>query len=107
MAEKKQQTKGKGGAPAAGGGKKGPVQAGATDPAPKPRIGTPRFQTMYLEAIRPRLTKAFGLKNPNQVPRMVKIVLNVGMGEGAKNPKLIDAVAEELALICIAVRDRF
>ena len=99
MAEKKQQTKGKGGAPAAGGGKKGPVQAGATDPAPKPRIGTPRFQTMYLEAIRPRLTKAFGLKNPNQVPRMVKIVLNVGMGEGAKNPKLIDAVAEELALI--------
>src|SRR3990172_6629696 len=99
MAEKPQQTKGKGGAPGAGGGKKSAAPAGATDPAPKSRVGTPRFQTLYQDTIRPRLAKSFGLGNPNQVPRIVKIVLNVGLGEGSKNPKLIDAVADEFSLI--------
>ncbi|MEK6687158.1 MAG: 50S ribosomal protein L5 [Gemmatimonadota bacterium] len=99
MAEKPQQTKGKGGAPGAGGGKKSAAPAGATDPAPKSRVATPRFQTLYQDTIRPRLAKSFGLDNPNQVPRIVKIVLNVGLGEGSKNPKLIDAVADEFSLI--------
>ena len=99
MAEKPQQTKGKGGAPGAGGGKKSAAPAGATDPAPKSRAGTPRFQALYQDTIRPRLAKSFGLANPNQVPRIVKIVLNVGLGEGSKNPKLIDAVADEFSLI--------
>jgi len=90
--QQQQQTKGK-----AGKGKGGP--AGTTDPAPKSREGTPRLQTVYSEAIRPRLAKQFGLENPHQVPRLVKIVLNVGLGEGAKNPKLLDAVAEELTAV--------
>ena len=73
--------------------------AGATDPAPKVREGTPRLQTFYVDTIRPRLAKQFGLKNPHEIPQLVKIVLNVGMGEGAKTPKMLDAVAEEMAMI--------
>ena len=88
------------GAPKAGGkGKDKGAAAGATDPAPKVREGTPRLQTYYVGTIRPRLAKQFGLKNPNQIPQLVKIVLNVGMGEGAKTPKMLDAVAEELSII--------
>jgi large subunit ribosomal protein L5 len=88
--------------PAKGGGK-GKEKGGAglaTDPAPKSVEGVPRLKTYYDRVIRPNLAKQFGLANPHEVPRLVKIVLNVGMGEGAKNPKLIEAVAEELAVIC-------
>jgi large subunit ribosomal protein L5 len=96
--------KGKGGgrgspAAAAKGAPRAATPAGATDPAPKAREGTPRLLERYREVIRPRLAQAFGLRNPHQVPRLVKIVLNVGLGEAARNPKLLDAVVEELAAI--------
>src|ERR1041385_6288080 len=78
----------KGGAPK---GKEKGAAAGATDPAPKVREGTPRLQAYYVSTIRPRLAE--------EIPLLVKIVLNVGMGEAAKAPKQLDAVAEELALI--------
>lgn len=87
---------------AAGKGGKGKEKGGAglaTDPAPKAVAGTPRLKTFYDTVIRAKLAKEFGLSNPHEVPRVVKIVLNVGMGEGAKNPKLIDTVVEELAII--------
>jgi large subunit ribosomal protein L5 len=87
----------KGGAKARAGGK---AAAGfATDPAPKAVDGVPRLKRHYEQVVRPALQKQFGLRNPHQVPRLVKIVLNVGVGEGARNPKLIEAVAEELAMI--------
>jgi large subunit ribosomal protein L5 len=73
--------------------------AGALDHTPKAAEGTPRLQEYYLNTIRPRLAKEFGLENPNQVPRLVKIVLNVGMGDAGKNPKQLDAAVEELGLI--------
>jgi len=79
------------------GKEKGAAQA--TDPSPKSVDGVPRLKTYYNTVIRANLTKEFGLSNPHEVPRVVKIVLNVGMGEGAKNPKLIDSVVEELAII--------
>jgi len=63
------------------------------------RVGTPRMQKHYEETVRPRLAKEFGLKNPNMVPRLVKIVLNVGLGEGSKNPRLVDAAVEELGIV--------
>jgi large subunit ribosomal protein L5 len=91
---------GKGGsqAPAQGKGKdKAP--AGAVDHTPKAAEGIPRLREYYLNTIRPRLAKEFGLENPNQVPRLVKIVLNVGMGDAGKNPKQLDAAVEELGLI--------
>ncbi len=71
----------------------------ATDPSPKVRDGMPRMQEFYVKTIRPKLAKQFGLTNPNQIPQMVKIVLNVGMGDAQKNPKQLDAVVEEMALI--------
>jgi large subunit ribosomal protein L5 len=90
----------KGGAPAAPAkGKEKAKTAGATDPAPKASEGKPRLQTFYEQSVRGRLQKQFGLANPHEVPRLQKIVLNVGMGEGAKNPKALEAAAEELAVI--------
>jgi large subunit ribosomal protein L5 len=88
----------KGGSQAPGKGKdKG--QAAAVDHEPKAAEGTPRLQEYYQKTIRPRLAKEFGLANPNQVPRLVKIVLNVGMGDAGKNPKQLEAAVEELGLI--------
>ena len=86
---------GKGG----GGGKEKGGAGPKTDPAPKSADGVPRLKAYYLKVIRPNLAKQFGFTNPHQVPRLVKIVLNVGMGEAARTPKLLDAVVEELAII--------
>ena len=96
------ETKEKAAKPAKGGGKGGKDKAGAggaTDPTPKAVEGVPRLKAHYERVVRPNLAKQFGLANPHQVPRLVKIVLNVGMGEGARTPKLIETAAEELAQI--------
>ena len=49
--------------------------------------------------MRAKLQKQFGFTNPHQMPRLEKIVLNVGLGEAIKKPKLLEAVVEELATI--------
>src|SRR5690554_6218752 len=59
----------------------------------------PRLQKHYEERVRPRLMEEFGYANPYQVPRIEKIVINVGLGEAPRNPKLLDSVVEEIALI--------
>ena len=88
------------GAPGGSPGKgKDKAAAAAVDHAPKAVEGTPRLQEYYEKTIRARLAKEFGLANPNQVPRVVKVVLNVGMGDAGKNPKQLDAAVEELGLI--------
>jgi len=89
----------KGGGQQAPGKGKDKAPAGAVDHTPKAAEGTPRLREYYLNTIRSRLAKEFGLENPNQVPRLVKIVLNVGMGDAGKNPKQLDAAVEELGLI--------
>jgi large subunit ribosomal protein L5 len=108
MAETKQQKTapkgGKGGkadAPAKGGkgGKSDKVAALPVEASPKVTEGKPRLQAYYETTIRARLVKQFGLKNPNQTPRLTKIVLNVGMGDASKNPKQFEAALEELAAI--------
>lgn len=86
-------------APKAGKGKEKAASTLVLDPAPKPAEGIPRLKAYYDKTIHPNIMKEFGLKNPHQVPRIVKIVLNVGLGEANKNPKLLDAAIEELALI--------
>ena len=83
----------------AGGARGAAGTALPTEEAPKASVGKPRLQRYYETTIRPRLAKEFGLANPNQVPRLEKIVLNVGLGEAAKNPKLVDVAIEELAQI--------
>jgi large subunit ribosomal protein L5 len=81
------------------GGKGGAASSLPTDPSPKASVGKPRLQRYYEETIRSRLAKEFGFANPHQVPRLAKIVVNVGLGEAAKNPRLAEAAAEELAQI--------
>jgi large subunit ribosomal protein L5 len=90
--------KGGGDAPAKGKGKdKAP--AGAVDHEPKAAEGTPRLQEYYEKTVRAKIQKDFGLPNRHQVPRVVKLVLNVGMGDAGKNPKQLEAAIEELGLI--------
>jgi large subunit ribosomal protein L5 len=84
---------------AEGKGKDKGAAAGATDPAPKAVEGTPRLKTYYDKVIRPNLAKEFGLTNTHQVPRILKVVLNVGMGEAARTPKMLEAVVDELGVI--------
>ena len=96
MATTKEKAPKTGGTPKAGKDKAAP---GATDAAPKAAEGTPRLQTYYETVVRGRLAKQFGITNPMQVPRIVKVVLNVGMGEASKTPKLLDAVVIELGQI--------
>lgn len=59
----------------------------------------PRLLVHYRSTVRAKLMREFGFKNPHEVPRLEKIVLNVGLGEAPKNPKLLDAAVEELAAI--------
>jgi len=56
-----------------------------------------RMRDKYEKEAVPALTKEFGYKNPMQVPRLVKVVVNVGLGEAIQNPKLLDAAVKEMA----------
>jgi large subunit ribosomal protein L5 len=58
-----------------------------------------RLQEHYRDHVTPALTEQFGFSNPHQVPKVVKVVLNVGVGEASKNQKLLDSVVDELGII--------
>ena len=58
-----------------------------------------RLLDRYKEEIMGKLTDRFGYSNPPQVPRLRKIVVNMGVGEGVADSKAVDAAAEDLALI--------
>ncbi len=60
---------------------------------------TPRFKEQYEATLRPALMKEFGYKNLLEVPRVEKIVINMGVGEGVQDQKKVFAAAGELALI--------
>ncbi len=59
----------------------------------------PRLLTRYREEIAGRLRERFDYGNPMQVPRVQRIVLNVGLGEALQNARLLEAACEELGLI--------
>ncbi len=59
----------------------------------------PRLKEAYRDRVVPALMKEFGYKNPMQVPRLERIVLNVGMGEAIQNVKLLESAASELAVV--------
>lgn len=59
----------------------------------------PRFREKYKKEIVPALMKTFGYANVMQVPRLKKIVINMGLGEAVGNPKLIDSAVIELAAL--------
>jgi len=88
-----------------GKGGKGGKGAKAPAPAPEPE-GPPaepapraRLLDFYEQRVRAKLQQQFGFKNPHQIPRLLKIVLNVGMGDASKNPKGLDAAVLELGSI--------
>ena len=58
-----------------------------------------RMQRRYLDSIRPAMQQQFGYTNPMQVPRLEKIVINMGVGEAAGDQKKLDAAVAELTLI--------
>src|SRR5262245_45044440 len=59
----------------------------------------PRMLDTYKSQVAPALQKRFSYKSAMQVPRLVKITLNVGLGEATQNPKLLDAAAAEIAAV--------
>ncbi len=59
----------------------------------------PRLLRHYKEYARPKLAEQFQWSNPNQIPKIEKIVLNVGVGAASKNAKLLTAVVDELGVI--------
>jgi large subunit ribosomal protein L5 len=59
----------------------------------------PRLQQHYEDRVRPRLMEAFGYRSVYEIPRVEKVVLNVGLGEAPKNPKLLESIVEELTRI--------
>jgi large subunit ribosomal protein L5 len=58
-----------------------------------------QIQRRYREQVVPSLTSEFNYANPMQVPRIEKIVINIGMGEAMDNPKALDAAVNDLRVI--------
>lgn len=59
----------------------------------------PRLKVRYREELLPQLRDQLGMRNPMEVPRLEKIVLNVGVGEAAREAKALDGALEDLATI--------
>ena len=68
-------------------------------PAPAMKREIPRLLRRYNEEVRPALQKEFGYANPMQVPKLEKIVINMGVGEAAGDQKKLDAAVGDLMLI--------
>jgi large subunit ribosomal protein L5 len=71
-----------------------PPHAGIGRPVPPPRL-----RDQYQQTVKPKLMEQFGFSNAHQAPTLSKIVINVGVGEAIKQPKVLDKVVEELAII--------
>jgi large subunit ribosomal protein L5 len=115
-----EEKKPKGGKPAAGGGK--PAGAGqakggkgaprgrderraakgdrqAAPPSPRPTDYRPRMKAHYESVVRDELKKEFGYGNVMQIPRIEKVVINMGVGEAVNDRKKVDSAAKDLSLI--------
>ncbi|HAL62723.1 MAG TPA: 50S ribosomal protein L5 [Chloroflexi bacterium] len=60
---------------------------------------TPRLKKRYREEIVPALMKRFGYRNVMEVPRLEKIVVNIGLGEGKDDAKALDSASQDIATI--------
>lgn len=79
-------------APKAEGGEAAPA-------APRDPNYVPRLRAKYAKSVVPALAKRFAFKNPMMVPRLQKVVINMGLGAAVQNPKIIDAAVEEVRAI--------
>jgi large subunit ribosomal protein L5 len=83
-------------------GKKSKAAAEAAvsvEPAKSAAGEEPRLQKYYREVVVPKLNEQFGYKNPHSVPRIDKIVLNMGVGESTGDTKKVQLAADDLAMI--------
>jgi large subunit ribosomal protein L5 len=71
-----------------------PAETGESNGAARPRL-----QEYYENTVRGRLQEQFGYRSVMQVPKLQKVVINVGLGEATKNSKLLDSVVAELGQI--------
>src|SRR6267378_1644276 len=92
--QEKQAKKQKGGAAKEEQQPKAEAPAEPVEPAPRARLWD-----FYEQQVRGKLQQQFAFKNPHQIPRLKKIVLNVGMGDASKTPKGLEAAVAELAAI--------
>ena len=101
MADAKDPKKAKGGGKAAG--KPGKKETGKApqvlDDGSEESKFQPRLRDAYRDRVVPALMKEFGYKNVMQVPKLERIVLNVGMSEAIQNVKLLESAATELGTI--------
>ena len=74
------------------------AHAGKDLPVPPPRL-----RVYYEKTVRDRLMSQFGFTNVHQIPTLEKIVVNCGVGEAIKNPKVLDTVVFELSIIMLAL----
>lgn len=102
--DKKPAAGAKGGAPK-GGKPQGKQAAKSAAPAakvaakPRPKDYKPRMKTLYEQSVRKAMAEKFGYKNAMQIPRIEKIVLNMGIGEAVNDRKKVENAANELAMI--------
>lgn len=104
--EAKKEKEPKGAAPKGGDGKaaKGADAKGAPKGAPKPSKPAkpavpPRLRERYRKDILPTLIREFGYKNIMQVPRIQKVVVNIGVGEAIANAKTLDGAVKDMTAI--------
>lgn len=79
--------------------KKAAAPKAQSAPAKADPSGKPRLQLVYEKDIVPALQAKFNYKNSMEVPRLTKIVINMGVGEGVADQKQVTAAAEEMGLI--------
>jgi large subunit ribosomal protein L5 len=74
-------------------------EKGAAPAAPRPKDYRPRMKTHYEKVVREEMKKQFGYQNVMQIPRIDKVVLNMGVGEAVNDRKKVDAAAKDLSMI--------
>ena len=78
---------------------KGKAASAGGERPPLPKGYESRLRKEYRERIAPALREKFGYKNVAQIPKIIKIVVNIGAGDASQNPKLLDSVTAELAIV--------
>lgn len=79
-----------------------PKKAAEAETAEAPvakRTGPPRLKQKYLTEVKPRLKERFAIENDHALPRLVKIVVNMGVGGAVENKARVDAAAKDLGMI--------
>lgn len=85
--------------PKKGQGRKKKPQAADDTYVKYERSGPPRLRTVYETKAKEKLMQEFSYKSPMQIPRLVKVTINMGVGAANQNPKLIESAVSELRAI--------